>query len=58
MAIPNPLTDEDRENLISEYVTRVIARMSIKEMERIIGDNIEANLWYLPDNDLLSIVKG
>lgn len=56
MATTIPLTDEARENLISEYVTREIARMSIKEMKQIIGDQLEENLRYLSDDELNAII--
>lgn len=46
----------DREARIEAYIDREISKMSVKDMERIIGDQMEENLRYLKDDDLNAII--
>jgi hypothetical protein len=47
----------NREDLISDYVDRIIDNMSTKDMMRILGDQIEENLSSYTDEELISEVN-
>jgi hypothetical protein len=59
ISLPNPtskMTDFNREQLISDYVDRVLDNMSTKDLMRIVGDQLEENLSGYSDDELLSEV--
>jgi hypothetical protein len=60
ISLPNPtskMTDFNREQLISDYVDRVLDNMSTKDLMRIVGDQLEENLSGYSDDELLSEVQ-
>ena len=60
ISLPNPnstMTDFNREQLIEEYVDRILDNMSTKDLMRIVGDQLEENLTGYSDEELLSEVQ-
>lgn len=60
ISLPNPnstMTDFNREQLIEEYVDRILDNMSTKDLMRIVGDQLEENLTGYSDDELLSEVQ-
>jgi hypothetical protein len=60
ISLPNPtskMTDFNREQLISDYVDRVLDNMSTKDLMRIVGDQLQENLSGYSDDELLSEVQ-
>lgn len=60
ISLPNPtstMTDFNRDQLISDYVDRVLDNMSTKDLMRIVGDQLEENLTGYSDEELLSVVQ-
>lgn len=60
ISLPNPtstMTDFNREQLIEEYVDRILDNMSTKDLMRIVGDQLEENLSGYSDEELLSEVE-
>lgn len=47
---------ENREQLISEYVDRILDNMSTKDLMRIVGDQLEENLSSYSDDELIAEV--
>jgi hypothetical protein len=47
----------NREQLISEYVDRILDNMSTKDLMRIVGDQLEENLSSYSDDELISEVS-
>ena len=47
----------DREQLIQEYIDRVIDNMSTKDLVRIVWEQIEENLASCSDEELISEVS-
>jgi len=47
----------NREDLISDYVDRIIDNMSTKDMMRILGDQIEENLSSYTDEELIAEIE-
>jgi len=47
----------NREQLISDYVDRVLDNMSTKDLMRIVGDQLEENLSTYSDSELLSEIE-
>lgn len=47
----------NRSLLISSYVDRVLDQMSLKDLLRIVGDQLEENLSSYSDEELLSEVS-
>jgi len=47
---------ENREELISEYVDRILDNMSTKDLMRIVGDQLEENLSSYSDEELITEV--
>ena len=47
---------ENREQLISEYVDRILDNMSTKDLMRIVGEQLEENLSSYSDEELISEV--
>jgi hypothetical protein len=47
----------DREQLISDYIDRVIDNMSTKDMMRILGDQLEENMSSYTDAQLIAEVQ-
>ena len=59
ISLPNPIstmTDFNREQLIEEYIDRILDNMSTKDLMRIVGDQLEENLTGYSDDELLSEV--
>lgn len=48
---------ENREQLISEYVDRILDNMSTKDLMRIVGDQLEENLSSYSDDELIAEVN-
>jgi hypothetical protein len=44
----------NREQLISEYVDRILDNMSTKDLMRIVGDQLEENLSSYSDEELIT----
>lgn len=47
----------NREQLISDYVDRVLDNMSTKDLMRIVGDQLEENLSSYTDEQLIAEVE-
>lgn len=47
----------NREQLISDYVDRIVDNMSTKDLMRIVGDQLEENLSSYSDDELISEVS-
>jgi hypothetical protein len=47
----------DRNQLISDYVDRLLDNMSTKDLLRIVGDQLEENLSSYSDEELISEVE-
>ena len=47
----------NREELISDYVDRILDNMSTKDLLRIVGDQLEENFSSYTDEELLSEVE-
>ena len=46
----------NREELVQEYVDRVLDNYSIKDLMRIVGDQLEENLSSYTDEELITEV--
>jgi hypothetical protein len=46
-----------RQQLISDYVDRVLDNMSTKDLMRIVGEQLEENLESYTDEDLVSEIQ-
>ena len=60
ISLPNPtstMPNFNREQLIEEYVDRILDNMSTKDLMRIVGDQLEENLSGYSDDELLSEVQ-
>lgn len=44
----------DREQLIQDYIDTVLDNMSTKDLMRIVGDQLEENLSFYTDEQLLT----
>jgi hypothetical protein len=51
------MSDFNREQLISDYVDRVIDNMSTKDMMRILGNQMEENMGSYTDEELIAEVE-
>jgi hypothetical protein len=51
------MSDFNREQLISDYVDRILDNMSTKDLMRIVGDQLEENLSGYTDEELISEVE-
>jgi hypothetical protein len=51
------MTNFNRQELIQEYVDRVLDNMSTKDLIRIVGDQLEENLSTYSDDELLTEVQ-
>jgi hypothetical protein len=49
-------TDFNRQQLIEEYVDRILDNMSTKDLMRIVGDQLEENLSTYSDEELITEV--
>jgi hypothetical protein len=47
----------NRDQLISDYVDRILDNMSTKDLLRIVGDQLEENFSSYTDEELLSEVE-
>jgi hypothetical protein len=47
------MTNINREQLISDYVDRMLDNMSTKDMMRILGDQLEENMSNYTDEELI-----
>lgn len=47
----------NREELISEYVDRILDNMSTKDLMQIVGDQLEENLSGYTDAELITEVE-
>jgi len=47
----------DRNQLIQDYVDRVLDNMSTKDLMRIVGEQLEENLGSYSDEELISEVQ-
>ncbi len=47
----------NREELISDYIDRVLDNMSTKDMMRILGDQLEENMSSYTDEELIAEVE-
>jgi hypothetical protein len=47
----------NREQLISDYVDRILDNMSTKDLMRIVGDQLEENLSGYSDEELIAEVE-
>ena len=48
------LSKERRNELLSDYVDRIIDNMSTKDLCRIVGDQLEENMQWYSDDELLT----
>jgi len=53
MTIPIP----NRDQLVSSYVDRILDNYSLKDLLRIVGDQLEENLSMYSDEELLSEIE-
>jgi hypothetical protein len=51
------MSDFNRNELIQEYVDRILDNMSTKDLMRIVGDQLEENLSTYSDDELLTEVQ-
>jgi hypothetical protein len=47
----------NRDELISDYVDRILDNMSTKDLMRIVGDQLEENLASYSDEELITEVQ-
>jgi len=47
----------NRDQLVSDYVDRIIDNMSTKDLMRIVGEQLEENLQSYSDEELLSEIE-
>jgi hypothetical protein len=47
----------DRDQLISDYIDRLLDNMSTKDLLRIVGDQMEENFTSYTDEELISEVQ-
>ena len=47
----------DRDQLISDYIDRLLDNMSTKDLLRIVGDQLEENFSSYTDEELISEVQ-
>ena len=47
----------DRDQLISDYVDRILDNMSTKDLMRIVGDQLEENFASYSDEELIGEVE-
>ena len=47
----------NRDQLISDYVDRILDNMSTKDLMRIVGDQLEENFASYTDEELISEVQ-
>ena len=47
----------DRDQLISDYVDRILDNMSTKDLMRIVGDQLEENFSSYSDEELIGEVE-
>ena len=47
----------DRNQLIQDYVDRILDNMSTKDLMRIVGEQLEENLGSYSDEELISEVQ-
>ena len=52
-----PMPEFNREQIISNYVDRILDNMSTKDLMRIVGDQMEENLNSYSDDELISEIK-
>jgi hypothetical protein len=50
------MSNFNREELVQEYVDRVLDNYSIKDLMRIVGDQLEENLSSYTDEELINEV--
>lgn len=50
------MPDFNRQQLIEEYVDRILDNMSTKDLMRIVGDQLEENLSTYSDDELITEV--
>ena len=50
------MSNFNREELVQEYVDRVLDNYSIKDLMRIVGDQLEENLSSYTDEELITEV--
>ena len=51
------MPDINRQQLIEEYVDRILDNMSTKDLMRIVGDQLEENLSTYSDEELITEVE-
>ena len=49
-------TEMNRDQLVQEYIDRVLDNMSTKDLMRIVGDQLEENLSTYTDEELIAEV--
>ena len=47
----------NRTELVEAYIDRVLDNMSTKDLMRIVGDQLEENLFHYTDEELISEVS-
>lgn len=47
----------NREQIISDYVDRILDNMSTKDLMRIVGEQMEENLSSYSDDELISEIE-
>jgi hypothetical protein len=50
-------TEMNREQLIENYVDRILDNMSTKDLMRIVGDQLEENFSTYSDDELITEVE-
>ena len=50
------MTEFNRDQIISDYVDRILDNMSTKDLMRIVGDQLEENFNSYSDEELISEV--
>lgn len=51
------MSNFNRQQLIEEYVDRILDNMSTKDLMRIVGDQLEENLSSYSDDELITEVE-
>ena len=47
----------NRQDLLDAYIDRILDNMSTKDLMRIVGDQLEENLFHYTDEELISEIE-
>jgi hypothetical protein len=55
--IPSEMPEMNRQELIENYIDRILEGMSTKDLMRIVGDQLEENFSTYSDEELITEVE-